>query len=191
MLALTTRQTTKTPTTWTIASVGGVAFVVAVAITLVWTSTPGVLVIAVAPAVVAAAVDARAGRIPDLLVVVSAVPSVLVLLHQIVGGHAAAATTSIVGGSLVYALPLFAVHLVAPDALGFGDVKLAGALGLALGLVDPRLGVVALLLASGLTACAGVITARKALPLGPGLVLGAVVALVLAGHTGGTPLPWR
>jgi leader peptidase (prepilin peptidase)/N-methyltransferase len=77
------------------------------------------------------------------------------------------------------ALPLVLVHLVSPAAMGFGDVKLAVALGAAAGLIAPGLALTGLAAAAGLTlllACCG---RRVTVPFAPGLVSGTAAALAL------------
>jgi leader peptidase (prepilin peptidase)/N-methyltransferase len=94
---------------------------------------------------------------------------------------------SVLGGLLGFGL-LFLIHLVSPRGMGFGDVRLAGLLGAALGWLG--LGHVLLGLFLGfLTASAISLTliglklrSRKdRIPFGPFLALGAVLA-VLAGE---------
>ena len=79
----------------------------------------------------------------------------------------------LLAGVPVMALPLLVVHLVTPAAMGFGDVKLAVALGAGLGVLEPKLAVLALAVASGLTLLAAACTRRSAMPFAPGLVIGA------------------
>lgn len=82
-------------------------------------------------------------------------------------------------GAVATAGPLLAMHLVAPAAIGFGDVKLAAVAGAALGLVDPVAGLVALAIGSGLAAVIGLAGRRRTVAFGPGLLAGAIVTLVL------------
>jgi leader peptidase (prepilin peptidase)/N-methyltransferase len=138
--------------------------------------------------VVAALVDLRQRRLPDRLVILAALPSV-------VAAAAFGAVVPAVLGALVFAGPLVLVHLVSPSAMGFGDVKFAAALGLAIGLFDPTWSLVALCVASGIAAVAGVIRSAPSLPFGPGLLAGAVAAVVASAAFPGTlsegRLPWR
>lgn len=131
-------------------------------------------------AAVAAWIDALESRLPDRLVALAAVPVMVLLLWKVVR-----AEPSIVGlvllGSVVVACPLLILHLASPNSLGFGDVKLGAVLGASLGLVDPRLGLVALCVASGVTVIAAIATQRRTLPFGPGLVLGTTCAFVWPG----------
>jgi leader peptidase (prepilin peptidase)/N-methyltransferase len=137
---------------------------------------PAAVAGALAAGAAAAAVDLRTCRLPNRLVALSAGTAGLGVVTATAQGSAAPAVAAC-AGALGFAGPLLVAHLVAPAAIGFGDVKLAVALGLAVGLVDPRLGLLALCVASGITAVAGLVTRRSTLPLGPGLVLGATVVL--------------
>jgi leader peptidase (prepilin peptidase) / N-methyltransferase len=128
------------------------------------------------PAAAAAATDWRTHRVPDLLVAFALVPALVAVLLVDDRIHLLA---SVVMGAAVMAVPLLVVHLAAPAAMGFGDVKLAAALGAVLGVWDPTLGVPALAVAAGLTLLAAVGRRRTAMPFAPGLVTGAAAALAL------------
>jgi leader peptidase (prepilin peptidase)/N-methyltransferase len=140
-------------------------------------------------AAVAAWIDVVESRLPDRLVALAAAPVLVLLLAKIVRSE-----PSIVGlallGVVVVAFPLLILHIASPDSLGFGDVKLGAVLGANLGLVDPRWGLVALCVASGVTAIAGIAMRRRALPFGPGLVLGTACAFLLAGLIGWETQTW-
>jgi leader peptidase (prepilin peptidase)/N-methyltransferase len=136
--------------------------------------------------VLLAAVDMRCLRLPDPLVLMLAAGTVLPLTAVAVAagepgrlGRAAAAAVLCFGGYLMLAL-------LPGDGLGFGDVKLAAVLGfllgwigwpaVLLGLAAPHLlnGPVALFLLA--TRRAG---RRTALPLGPALLAGALIAVAV------------
>ena len=154
---------------------------------------PGFLILSVAtmiPASLAALSDVRTARLPNRLVALAAFPALLLLFVEMMRGHAGAAAY-IVGGSALMALPLLAIHVVSPKAMGFGDVKLAAAVGLALGTVDPRLTVVAICVASAVTGMIGMVTRRTSLPFGPGLVVGTTIAWAAGGLIGMELMPWR
>ena len=74
--------------------------------------------------------------------------------------------------------PLLALHLVSPDAMGFGDVKASIVLGAALGSVDWRLGLVALSIGAGSAAAVGLARRLHTIAFGPFLVVSAAVTLV-------------
>jgi leader peptidase (prepilin peptidase)/N-methyltransferase len=133
------------------------------------------------PAAAAAATDWRTHRVPNLLVAVALVPALVAVLVVDDRTHWLA---SLALGAAVMAVPLLFVHLAAPAAMGFGDVKLAAALGAALGVLDPTLGVPALAAAAGLTLLAAAWRRRTAMPFAPGLVSGAAAAMALGALEG-------
>lgn len=132
-------------------------------------------ILAVALAIVTVT-DLRARRIPDRVTA----PAALALLVV----RAVAAPGSVPAGvlwALALGVPLAALALRAPRALGLGDAKLAAVLGAGLGPLGP----VALLAGCVLAALAGVFlavrrglrAARSAtLPLAPFLAAGALLA---------------
>jgi leader peptidase (prepilin peptidase)/N-methyltransferase len=163
-----------------------------VAIGSVWLDLDVVAVgLALSLAASAAVVDLRTARIPDRLVVTSLAPVVAVLVFAAATGRAGSAIAGVAVGMLLLAGPLVVIHLLAPAAMGFGDVKLAASLGGVLGLIEPRAAVLALCVASGLTGVVGLVVGRRTLPFGPGLVVGAVVTLFVVWYTGGASLRWR
>lgn len=123
--------------------------------------------------VAAGAVDLRHHRLPDALTL-PALPVALLLLAPL-GPEA-------VGRALVGAVVAVgahgAVHLLAPRAMGGGDVKIAAPLGAVLAAVSwPALALAAVLAAviTGLGAAAGIVTGRlragASVPHGPSMVL--------------------
>ena len=87
--------------------------------------------------------------------------------------------------------PLLVVHVVSPSAMGFGDVKLAAALGAALGSIDVRAALLALCVGTAATAVVGVARGRATMPLGPGLVVGSVVSLLVISPAVEGAVQWR
>jgi leader peptidase (prepilin peptidase)/N-methyltransferase len=146
----------------------------AVVATAVAAPAPTLLGLSLAVAATAAAVDIVSRRIPDPLVVMAAAPTLIAVLHE----------SSRVGGVLLglalMAGPLLLLHLAQPAQLGFGDVKLAAALGAAMGLIDAHLSVLALALGTGLTLAAALVRRRSSVAFGPGLVVGALLALIIS-----------
>ncbi len=154
---------------------------------------------ATAPALYAvAAIDARTFRIPDRwsYPMFLATLGGMLLLGSTIGSFAD--LIGAVAGSILFTGTLGGLHLVRPDGLGLGDVKLAATLGLLAGwgrssVIDAALVVVwALMLAStlGLTVLAvrrarGLAVDRStALPFGPPLCAGTVVAVAAFGLIG-------
>jgi leader peptidase (prepilin peptidase) / N-methyltransferase len=130
----------------------------------------------VAVLVVLSVIDLRERRLPNRIVLPSAV---LVLAAQIARApdQTAEWVLAALGASLFLFLPL----LVYPAGMGMGDVKLAFLLGAALGR-DVVLALLIGLLASfgvavGLLAIRGASARRTFIPFGPFLSFGSVVAL--------------
>lgn len=169
----------------------GAALLIAVAVagTVAWGPNGPVIALALAPAVAAAVVDHRTGRVPDRLVVVScAVTGSLAAVASLAGRSAFPA---VIAGALAMMLPLLLLHLAAPDAMGFGDVKLAVPLGAVVGIADWRLALVVLALASGAALMIAVARRRSSIAFGPALVT-ATSAVVLLIATLGWEVPrWR
>jgi leader peptidase (prepilin peptidase)/N-methyltransferase len=133
--------------------------------------------IAVLPGtLVAAAIDARTGRIPD---VVSVTTAAIVLFASVLAGTLGAA----LAGAICAGAALLLLHVATRGrGLGLGDVKLAVAIGAALGTTS---GLVALGIAFVAGAAYGVVLLvlgragrRSALPFAPFLALGTAVAAV-------------
>lgn len=135
----------------------------------------GLVIAASMPAVL---VDTQQRRLPDVWLGVAA----LVLLVGVgVSWSTGATVTSPVGlaiGAALMAVPLLVLHLASPSSMGFGDVKLAVVLGGAIGVLDWRLAIPALAIAAGSTATVGVVTRARLIAFGPGLVGGALVAML-------------
>lgn len=146
---------------------------------------------ALAFGIAAAVVDVQERRIPDVLVGAIAAMAIVMLVRESFDGHATSASGSILLAAAVMSVPVFVIHLVDPSAMGFGDVKLAAALGAVIGLADWRWAMVALCVASGATAAVGLVRRARDLPLAPGLVAGTIVALAGVAATRGVLLPWR
>ncbi len=156
-------------------------------LTEAWWLETGV-VTALSVATIAVVRDLTGQRIPDRVVLASLVPTGVVVVVMI-GTEGIGAVPDVLLGAAAFAVPLLAAHLASPAALGFGDVKLAGSLGAALGLVDWRHSVVALCIASAITAAVALVRRRSEMPFAPGLVAGAALVLILATFEGS--LRWR
>lgn len=136
--------------------------------------------IAVALLTIAALVDVRERRLPDVIVAASAVAFGGVIALEMLGGRADISALHIAAGTAALAGPLFALHLIAPSSMGFGDVKAAAVLGAAVGAIDWQLAFAALALAAGATATVGIARRVPTIAFGPGLVTAA--AIVLCAH---------
>ncbi|HEY0188565.1 MAG TPA: prepilin peptidase [Cellulomonas sp.] len=139
-------------------------------------------------AVALAAIDLDTRRLPDALVLPS-YPVVVVLVALAAWSPGGAADWTGLVRALLGALAMFAVYfaivLVYPRGMGFGDVKLAGVLGLALGWVGWSALVVgwfAAFVLGGLVGVALLATGRAsrktAIPFGPWMLVGAALGAV-------------
>ena len=138
--------------------------------------TAGLTIVALLPAVLVDVVDRR---LPDRLVGGAALLASASLATETLITETSPAPADMALGLAAMAGPLLVLHLASPAAMGFGDVKAAAVLGAALGLVDPVLALLALAIGSGVSALVGLTRRRRHLAFGPGLLGGAVVALVL------------
>ena len=158
---------------------------------------PFAAALTVAAAVPAGVVDLHVRRLPDPLVVIAALVGLVALVVEAVVG-VPAALGAITLGAVAMGGPILALHLASPRSMGFGDVKLAIVLGAALGTLHWQLALSGLALAAGLTALVALLGRRATIAFGPGLLVGALLALpahpVLlptdSDHVGaGTPTP--
>jgi leader peptidase (prepilin peptidase)/N-methyltransferase len=134
-------------------------------------------------------IDTRCQRLPDPLTLPS-YPVALALLGLaalLVPGGGRHLLAALLGMALAWAAFLLQV-LIYPGALGWGDVKLSGLLGLYLGWLGPGALIAGLFLGYALAAVTGLalIATRRAsrkslLPFGPFLLAGALAAVLLTG----------
>lgn len=126
----------------------------------------------------AAVVDVRERRLPDgWLTLAAATFAGWSLAAWAAGGELPVAGS--LAGAAGLAGPLLVAHLVSPRSMGFGDVKAAAVLGLALGASGWALALCALALAAGSAGTVGLIARRPTIPFGPFLV-GAAIVVVLS-----------
>lgn len=153
--------------------------------TAVWGALPAYLFFAWL-AVALVWIDADVHRLPDGLVL-PAYPAVLALLAaaSLAGGEWRRLVTALIAMAALYVL-YFVMAFVSPASLGFGDVKLAGVIGLVLGwlgLDHAVVGMLAGFLAGGLIAVVLLLAQRAGLKshiaFGPAMLVGAFVALVV------------
>jgi leader peptidase (prepilin peptidase)/N-methyltransferase len=143
------------------------------------------LVWAAGAGVVLARVDLASHRLPDRVTYPAAVVcAAAFLVDAAVLGSWAALVRAVAAAAVAFAVP-FAVAVVAPEAMGLGDVKLLGLLGLVLGWFGWGVLLVGLFLGLLTGAVVSVVLLagrragwRTALPFGPPLLLGAVLALL-------------
>jgi leader peptidase (prepilin peptidase)/N-methyltransferase len=147
----------------------------------------GVWLLIAPVAVLMGAVDLAVSRLPDILTVPVAVGTAALLgVAALLPGHAGSWPRALLGG-LVLLLTYLLLHLANPSGMGFGDVKLAPSLGMALAWYGWGALVLGTLLAFGLGAVAALalLALRRAgrstpVPFGPMMLLGALVAVLLA-----------
>ena len=146
----------------------------------------------VAVSVVLALIDLDTHRLPNAIVLPSyGVGAVLLGVSALLTGDAGALVSAVVGAAALFAFYLV-LALVRPGGMGFGDVKLAGVLGLFLGFLGwstLAVGAFAAFLLGGLYAIA-LLAARRTergggIPFGPWMLAGAWLG-ILAGPTIGS-----
>ncbi|SNR77942.1 prepilin peptidase [Blastococcus mobilis] len=141
-----------------------------------------------AAGVVLGAVDLASHRLPDRVTYPAyAVCSAALLADAAVHGTWTALVRALVAAAAAFAVAA-GTAAITPDGLGFGDVKLLGLLGLVLGwfgwgvlLAGIFLGLLTGTLTSVVLVALRRAGWRTALPFGPPLLVGAVLALGLAG----------
>jgi leader peptidase (prepilin peptidase)/N-methyltransferase len=165
------------PRTWRVGALVAGACGPAMALTGHVPAASGLAVGALVPA---ALIDACHHRLPNRWVGAAGLCfTVVALLQGVLGAPIDTAGAAI--GAAVLAGPMLGLHLLSPAAMGFGDVKAGFVLGACLGVLDWRLALTGLALASGITSCVAIARRRPTVAFGPGLVLGALIAL--AAHT--------
>jgi leader peptidase (prepilin peptidase)/N-methyltransferase len=127
----------------------------------------------------AAGCDMVCGELPNVLVLLALLPTAMIAVILALQGS----TTALPGiafGAATWGLPLLLAHVIAPGALGFGDVKGATVAGAVLGLTQ-RPVVVAVAVAGMITSAAtvGRVSGRSEIALGPYLAGGMIAAFVL------------
>ena len=122
-------------------------------------------------AVLLIATDLAHRRLPDALTL-PAYPIAAVLIGAAAaGGHSGALAWRAAAGATALLAVHAVVHLLAPHALGAGDVKLAGSLGAVLGALGWAALVLGMLLGGLITAALGLSGRhRGGVPHGPGLL---------------------
>ncbi len=136
-----------------------------------------------------AAIDLDLKRLPDRIVLPSyPVLGVLLAAAAVAGGDGWRLVRALLAAAALFAF-FFALAFAYPDGMGFGDVKLAGLLGLVLGylswwavLIGAFTGFLLGALVGGVLLASGRGGRKTALPFGPFLIAGTLVA-VFAGST--------
>ena len=151
-----------------------------------WSLLPAYLYLGVVAAALTF-IDLDVHRLPDLIVLPSyPIALVLLLVPTVVSGHWGWLLRAVLAGPVLFAVYLV-LALVSPGGggLGFGDVKLAGVLGLLLGWLGWGPVIVSVLAAfviGGLIALILLLARRVSrssqMAFGPSMILGAWVALM-------------
>jgi len=153
-----------------------IAIAIAAVLSIAFGRIPTASGLAILALIPAALIDVRQRRIPNTWVGLSGAVFVFSTALSALTGHDTK-VVSIVAGALTLALPLLALHLISPNAMGFGDVKAAVVLGAALGAIDWQLSLAGLALAAGIAATVGTLSGARTIAFGPFLVIGTTVAL--------------
>lgn len=131
-------------------------------------------------------IDVEHRRLPNVIVYPSVgAAAILVAIADLAGGDLSASKAAI--GSVAFGGSLLLVAIVSRGGMGLGDVKLAFFIGLVVGAVDlPSVGVAAggAILMGGLVATLALIRGagrRTAIPFGPMLAAGALMAVTVGG----------
>ncbi|MBE0009009.1 MULTISPECIES: prepilin peptidase [unclassified Arthrobacter] len=133
-----------------------------------------------------AVVDSRTHRLPDRIIFPAyPVAAVLLAAGALIAGEPSRVLAMLIGAALLW-LVYFMLRIVYPAGMGFGDVKLAGLLGLYLGFAGWGYllwGTFAAFCLAGLWGLALIAsrrgTLRSAIPFGPFMIGGAVLVLAI------------
>jgi len=127
------------------------------------------------------AVDLDVQRIPNRTLGPTAIWVAVCVIALAITEHAADPLLHAVIAAAGCLIGFAILHIASPNALGFGDVKLAAILGTAIGVVSLTAVLAALLLACILTLMWAAATRTKHLAFGPWLVAGAILGVGLPG----------
>ena len=131
-------------------------------------------------------IDLDTYRLPTPIIYTTiAISLPLLALAALLDGDARGIVEALAGGAIAFGL-LFVIHLISPRGMGFGDVRLAGLLGLFLGWIELPMVGVGLFLGFLLAAVVGIglmIAGRRGrrdrVPFGPFLAAGALLAVLV------------
>lgn len=143
----------------------------------------------VAIGVALALIDLDVHRLPNKIVLPSyVVMTVLLVLASVGTGDWAALLRAAIGGVALYVL-YYGLMFAYPKGMGFGDVKLAGILGMSLGwlgwgqlVVGGFLGFLLGGLVGGGLMAVKLATRKSRIPFGPFMILGAYLAILFGAH---------
>ncbi|MDQ4503680.1 A24 family peptidase [Sinomonas sp. ASV322] len=133
-------------------------------------------------------IDVRSHLLPNRIVLPSYWMAVPLAVAALIGGGGLdiPAVVRVFGGGVVLWVLYFVLRIAYPAGMGFGDVKLAGVLGLYLGYLSWEhvlWGTAAAFLMGGLFGLGLILlrrgTGKTAIPFGPFMLVGAALVLVL------------
>lgn len=130
------------------------------------------------------AVDLDVQRIPNRTLGPTAIWVAVCVIPLAITEHAAETLLQAVIAAAGCLIGFAILHIASPNALGFGDVKLAAILGAAIGVVSLTAVLAALLLACILALTWATATRTRHLAFGPWLAAGAILGVGLAGLSG-------
>jgi leader peptidase (prepilin peptidase)/N-methyltransferase len=167
---------------------GCAALFAALAARIGWEPELAAYLVAGAAMLALSAIDLDTKRLPDVIVLpTTLVTAALLAVAAAVDDQWGDFGRAAIGAGLGF-LVLFAIHLVRPDGLGFGDVKLALLCGLLLGwygLADVAIGLYGGFVLGAVVGVTMIAAGRtrfgKAIPFGPFLVAGTLL-MVLVGE---------
>jgi leader peptidase (prepilin peptidase)/N-methyltransferase len=129
------------------------------------------------------AADLARRRLPDVLTLPAYPILGLTIAFAAAAGPGPGLALSALAGTLVFGAAHALVRVLAPAAMGGGDVKLAGSLGAVLGALGWPALAIAATAAAGVTATFALVTRARAAPHGPGLLAATwLVAAFPGGH---------
>ncbi len=137
-------------------------------------------------AVVLSVIDIRTHTLPDRHVLPAYPVAAVLLMGAALMAGTPQLVLGVVGGAVGMGALYWLLWVIYPAGMGFGDVKLAGVLGIFLGYLGWQhvlLGLAAGFVAGGLWGVALIAsrrgTAKSAIPFGPAMLAGALATMVL------------
>jgi leader peptidase (prepilin peptidase) / N-methyltransferase len=134
-------------------------------------------------------IDALVHRLPDVLTGAAYAGTLLLLLAAAAHGGDWGNLVRGIAGGLAVAAAYLALVFIRPAGMGLGDVKLSASLGTALAWLGWGALLAGTLAGFVLAACYGVVllasrraTVKQQIPLGPFLIAGTFLALLVLGH---------
>jgi len=131
-------------------------------------------------------IDVAVHRLPDPLTAAAFTGTLALLAVAALAGHQPGRLARAAAGATILACFYLALWLIRPDGMGLGDAKLAASIGLALGWTSWQALLTGTFAGFTLAAVYGAVrmathqaTRTSQLPLGPFILLGALVAVVL------------